>query len=617
MLELINLSHHVRRRGAEPLTVLDHVSLTAPGGHLLAVLGAACSGKTTLIRTLSGLRRVQSGEVVWHGRETTKQPFHPNEIGYVSSDDSALHELLSVKENIFGALMLRVAGISKRDALVRTDKLMLLCGLDNVAAVRTGTLPVAMRRRLALAMALAPDPLLILCDDFTDGIDAKAERELAALLQLVAKENPLRLVVNATQNLANLSVYDSVVVLHEGRVCFHGPGRALTHYFSVPQIEDLYQRLAKRPSQRWQDSWNRHRDSYYAAFKLFSTAEIEQSKGINQTPQKPSPAAIASEPAETGLGAAGDEDEDPRPAKQSGPRVSFDADVTIKPKAQPDLPPPAPRPTFNVQLQVLMKRRWTMFRRSKTQMWQHVALLIGLPLSIAMLAWPEMESLRAVLKEGPAASVESLLHAGHFASLVLLLQILGLVFMATRNGSREIAGERNIWQREHLGGLRSSAYLVSKVAFVGPLVLAQGVWMALCIDLISGGLPGNGVLRMVLMILASAAFTAVSLGISAFSTSADQAASRAWMLAFLQAPLSGALIALPGWLGTVLHPLITTFYGWSGSVETLKGSAIYDPLTKLNATWFATPATAIVLLTLHLLIGLAVAAAGLRRAERA
>ncbi|MDB6117629.1 MAG: hypothetical protein JWO08_1410 [Verrucomicrobiaceae bacterium] len=598
MLELINLSHHVQRRGAEPLTVLDHVSLAAPGGHLLAVLGAARSGKTTLIRTLSGLRRVQSGEIVWHGRETSKHPFHPNEIGYVSGDDSSQHELLNVKENIVCALLLRVDKISKRDALVRADKLMLFCGLDTVSGQRTGSLTAPLRRRLALAMALAPDPLLILCDDFTDGIDPKAERELAALLQLVAKENPRRLVVNATKNLANLGVYDSVAVLHEGRVCFHGPGRALTHYFSVPQIEDLYQRLAKRPSQRWQDSWNRHRDSYYDAFKLFSAP----SAGV---PNK-----------EADLGAAGDdEDEAPKPAKQ-GRRVSLDADIAVKDTPKADAPPVPARPSFGVQLQVLMQRRWTMFRRSKRQMWQHLILLLGLPLTIAMLAWPEMKDLRGVLGAGSSAPAEALMHSGHFASLLLLLQILGLIFMATRNGSREIASERHVWQREHLGGLRSSAYLTSKVAFVGVLVLAQSVWMGLCIDLISGGLPGNGAMRLALMVLTSAAFTAIALGVSAFSKSADQASSRVWMLAFVQAPLSGALIALPGWLSAVLHPFVTTYYGWSGTVETLAGSIIYEPLTKLNATWFATPGWAAAMLTLHLLVGLGLASLGLRKAER-
>ena len=119
------------------------------------------------------------------------------------------------------------------------------------------------------------------------------------------------------------------------------------------------------------------------------------------------------------------------------------------------------------------------------------------------------------------------------------------------------------------------------------------------------------------MVLTSAAFSAVALAISSFSRSGDQAASRTWMLAFLQAPLSGALIALPGWLSAVLHPLVTTYYGWSGTVETLKGSAIYEPLTKLNATWFATPTTAVVMLIVHLLVGLGLASYGLRRAERA
>ena len=599
MLELINLSHHVQRRGADPLTVLDHVSFTAPGGHLLAVLGAAGSGKTTLINTLAGLSRVQSGAVVWRGRDVDvkKQPFHPNEIGYVSGDDSSLHDLLSVKENIVSALLLRVGGLTKHEALVRADKLMLFCGLETVAGQRTATLARPMRRRLSLALALAPEPLLIMCDDFTDGTDPKSERELAALLQLVAREKPGRLVINATQDLANLATYSSVVVLHEGRVCFHGPGRALTHYFSVPHIEDLYQRLAKRPSQRWQDSWNRHRDSYYAAFKLF----------------------VGGATPEADLGAAADDEDDARPAKGNGDRIRLSTSVAVSNENKEEeeaLPPPPPRPGFGTQVQVLLARRWTMFRRHRSRMWQQIAVLFGLPLAVVLLAWPEMETLRTVFKPEASPAPETLMHAGHFASLLLLLQILGLIFMATRNGAREIAGERNIWQREHLGGLRSSAYLTSKVAFVGALVLGQSVWMGLCIDTISGGLPGNGVMRLALMILTSAAFTALALGISAFSRTGDQASSRVWMLAFLQAPLSGALIALPAWLGAGLHPLVTTYYGWSGCVETLKGSSVYEPLAKLNATWFATPTLALVVLSLHVLLGLGLASAGLRRAER-
>ena len=594
MFELINLSRHVQRRGAEPLTILDHVSLAAPGGHLLAVVGAACSGKSTLMSTLAGLKRVESGEIVWHGREITKQPFHPNEIGYASGDDAALHDLLSVKENIVAALLLRVGGISKRDALIRADKLMLLCGLDSVSSQRTAVIPVPMRRRLALAMALAPDPLLILCDHFTSGIDAKAERELVALLQLIAKENPRRVVVNATQSLANLSVYDSVAVLHEGRVCFHGPGRALTHYFSVPHTEDIYQRLAKRPSQRWQDSWNRHRDSYYAAFKLMPTGNSS----------------------EADLGAASDDDDKPS-SSGNGERVRFDANVSVSAEENKEaLPPPAARPTFGSQLQVLMQRHWTMFRRSKNQMAQHAALIIGLPLVLVILSWPEMESLKACVKAGATPSPEALVKAGHFASSLLLLQIMSLIFMAARAGAREIAGERILWQREHLNGLRSSAYLTSKVAYVGVLVLAQSIFMGFAMDLINGGLPGNGAIRLLLMVLSSAAFASIALAISSFSRSAYQAASRVWVLAFLQAPLSGALLALPGGLSHVLHPLVTAYYGWSGCVETLQGSALYTPICQLNSTWFATPGTAMVFLVLQLVVGLALASVGVRRAEK-
>ncbi len=102
------------------------------------------------------------------------------------------------------------------------------------------------RRRLGLALELVTDPALLLCDEVTSGLDPKSEREITQLLHDLARQSDGRIVISVTHSLANLSLYDSILVLHEGRVIYHGPPRALTHYFSIEKTEDVYPELARR-----------------------------------------------------------------------------------------------------------------------------------------------------------------------------------------------------------------------------------------------------------------------------------------------------------------------------------------------------------------------------------
>jgi len=57
------------------------------------------------------------------------------------------------------------------------------------------------------------------------------------------------IVINVTHSLANLELYDSVLVLDAGYVVYHGPPRAIEHYFGVDKAEDVYHQLAKRDAE--------------------------------------------------------------------------------------------------------------------------------------------------------------------------------------------------------------------------------------------------------------------------------------------------------------------------------------------------------------------------------
>lgn len=584
MLELISVSRVVSQGKKEAFPVLEQVSFAVPAGHLMVITGAPGSGKTSLLDILAGIQPPTSGAVMFQRRDTSKRPPPVNAIGHVPASDETLNEMLTVRESLMSALMLRVAGQTKEERVGKASHLLVGVGLETVASNRVSTLTLPQRRRLKLALALVSDPALVLCDEFTDGLDVKAERELAALLKFVAGDHPARVVIHATQTLGNLAAYDTAVILHEGRVCFHGPGRAVTHYFSIPAIEELYSRLAKRPAQRWGDSWMRHRDSYYDAFKLGRTGE--------------------------GLSAAS-EDDGADSQHISLPKLGdSDTEATETTVDQPV----APRPSAGTQAKHLTLRRWTTLRRSKREVLSNLALLTAAPAVTAALVLPNMHFLTELAQSQPgAAAPEVLWPAAYTCAMALLVQVVFVLAFGVRNGSREVAAERGVFERERTGGLRPAAYLLSKLGILIPLALVQCFVLGLFVEVTTGGLPGYPLPRLVLLALTGVAFSTLCLGISAHCRTAERAHSWAWMLAFANVLLAGAILGFPRVLGGVLQPLATAYYGWSGSVETLKDTAVFEPITLFVRTWFASPPLAMAALGVHFVAGVILTLTGLRK----
>ncbi|WP_395717940.1 ATP-binding cassette domain-containing protein [Prosthecobacter sp.] len=581
MLEINNLSHVVPGKTKEPLRVLEQVSFMAPGGHVLAVIGPSGSGKTTLLRILAGLTDPEAGSITLRSRDLIKQPLYPTQLGWVPSGDDSLIEHLTVRENLISAALLRGAGRTKDELLSRVSHVLVTVGLENIATERTSMLALPQRRRLKLGMALVADPVIVLCDDFTVGLDVRSEREFEALLKLVASDRPDRIVIHATDALANLAAYDTVVVLHEGYVAFHGPARAIPHYFTVPTYDEVYARLAKRPAQRWGDSWMKHRDSYYAAFKLGGGAEK--------------------------LSAA---EEDPGDEDRTIVMKQNEVEEEKKP-AEPEVRPIIPLPGAFSQAQHLLKRRWSLLRRTPREWIAHAALLVGAPVIVALLMLPNKKLLKEAA--GGAAGAEVLWPASHTVSMITLLQVLLVMFMGLRLGAREIATRRAVYERERIGGVSAGAWLLGSLLFMLPIILVQGFWMEMFLDIISGGLPGTGLAKLLLPALSGVAFASLCLGISANSGSPERAHSVSLTLLCANVLLCGALLGFPQTLGHVVHPFITAHYGWSGIIDSLQKTPFFHPIDQFVKTWFATPNLAMIMLGVHFLVGLVLAFVGLRR----
>ena len=648
MLELRNITLTTERDG-ESHTLLNDITLNVPSGHLLAIVGPSGCGKSTLMKTIAGLKHHDSGEIHWQGRNVEHEgDLHPSELGFVPQFSIA-HDLLTVEECVASAVCLRTCQPDDEAAWALVDLMLQQTGLAPLAERQVKVLSGGQKRRLGLALELVTDPTLLLCDEVTSGLDPKSEREITQLLHDLARKNGNRIVINVTHSLSSLSLFDTVLVMHEGRVVYHGPPRAMAHYFSVEHPEEVYPKLARRSSERWADSWARHRDAYYEAYGLTSKSKPKDSANPDgdadsraewvkdREPDRiklPSAKALTDEDdldVRREKGAADKDGEDEaddwgkykkrREKKKSGAEDKSDKEEEEKHEVSEQ----HRLPGFFAQTRELLSRRWLIFRRDKAQVWLQLAMILGFPLLVVIFGYegvPQVRQLSArqdsnVLLEfkEQSAHLSSQLKAGGLVSGLILMQVVLVTLMASNNAAREVAGERDILERERLGGLRPLSYVASKVLFLGTLVLAQALWMGLFVEMFCRGIPGDIVIKLFLLVMASAAMTSICLGISALMRSPEKATILCIYLVGFQLPLSGAVLALPKSIAPIIQPFIAAYWSWAGSLNTMKSTAFYDAVKKVTESNLEPWNLAAFVLGLHMVVGLVLTYAGTKNSQ--
>ena len=127
------------------------------------------------------------------------------------------------------------------------------------------------------------------------------------------------------------------------------------------------------------------------------------------------------------------------------------------------------------------------------------------------------------------------------------------------------------------------------------------------------GFPGDLGPQLLFLILVNAAMTSVCLAVSSFLGSAEQASLVSIYLVGFQLPLSGAVLALPDFLGVLVRPFIAAYWSWSGVLQTLKGERYYDIVQMVVQTALSPEGLCIWVLCSHIIIGLFAAWIGCQR----
>jgi branched-chain amino acid transport system ATP-binding protein len=203
-----------------PVKALDGVSFEVDQGKITAVLGANGAGKTSLLRTLSGLVRPRRGRVVFEDQVISGQPVERIVrlgMAQVPEGRGVIAEL-SVEEN------LRLGGLWRKDGT--KEDLDRMYELFPPLAERRGkpanTLSGGERQMLAVGRALMAKPKLLLLDEPSLGLAPRVAAQIMALLRRLRDETGLTVLLVEQNAKSALSVADHGIVLNLGRIVAQG-----------------------------------------------------------------------------------------------------------------------------------------------------------------------------------------------------------------------------------------------------------------------------------------------------------------------------------------------------------------------------------------------------------
>ena len=565
MLILKNICFTIRK-DEEKINLIKDNNLKIGKGSFVAVVGPSGCGKTTLLKIIAGINEQSSGKITWNERDLAEQDFSPIELGYVPQFSIAYDEL-TVQESINIAINIRVKTKDKSHSQNIYNRIVNHTGLDKLSDRRVKVLSGGQKRRLSLALELVTNPRVLLCDEVTSGLDPKSENEIVSLMHSLSKDSD-RTIINVTHSLNNLDLYDSVIVLYDGFTVYHGPPSNLNHYFSVSSAEEIYPTLTKRENIEWHESWKKHSSKYEDPLLSRQTNSIE----IHNQEQLLSQASAAK------------------------------------------------------QFHALTLRKWKIFLRDRTQIVLHLGMLFLFPILVVLFGLDGIDQPKTIPNQDNSDVIEQLNHQvsvskshmkiGSLISGLVMFQVILLTLMASNNSSREIAGEREILEKEKFSGLRISSYLLSKIGFLLILVLLQSVWMGIFVQIFVPSLPGNIITKLIVLFLVNASMTSICLGISGMMRNPEQSSLLSIYLVGFQLPLSGAILALPNWISHITQPFISAYWAWSGSLDSMKGEYFGQSIDAVTQdTSLQSINICVVWLVIHIVVGLFFSYIGAKRPQ--
>jgi ABC-type lipoprotein export system ATPase subunit len=206
--------------GKVQVHALRGVSFSVPRGEMVAIMGPSGSGKTTLLNCLSGLDRIDGGEVLIEGVELSslsdedRTDYRARRMGFVFQFYNLMPVLTAV-ENV--ELPLLVSRVPSREARRMALDALELVGLAERAAHVPDELSGGQRQRVTIARALVNDPAIVWADEPTGDLDSENAEEIVALMRRLNRERGLTFLI-VTHDIGVGRSTDRIVRMVDGEI---------------------------------------------------------------------------------------------------------------------------------------------------------------------------------------------------------------------------------------------------------------------------------------------------------------------------------------------------------------------------------------------------------------
>lgn len=231
----IEAEHLTMRFG--DFTAVDNVSFRIARGEIFGFLGSNGCGKTTTMKMLTGLLPASEGTARLFGREVDPRDMEVRRrVGYMSQAFS-LYSELTVRQNL--DLHARLFGMTNEAIPDRIDEMARRFDLVEVMDSLPDALPLGMRQRLSLAVALIHSPDILILDEPTSGVDPVARDGFWQILSDLSRRDNVTIFVS-THFMNEAELCDRISLMHAGKVLISDTPKAIVEKRSAATLEEAF-----------------------------------------------------------------------------------------------------------------------------------------------------------------------------------------------------------------------------------------------------------------------------------------------------------------------------------------------------------------------------------------
>ena len=220
MIELRNVC-----KSFEGRDVLKDISTVFEKGKTNLIIGQSGSGKTVLLKSIVGLIEIECGEILFDGRDNRRMSFKEQkllrqEIGMVFQN-GALFDSLTVEENVRFPMDM-FTNMTMKEKVSRINFCLDRVNIKSSNDLYPSEISGGMRKRVAIARAIALNPKYLFCDEPNSGLDPVTSILIDALIKEITAEFDITTVINTHDMNSVMEIGDKILFISEGKKCWEG-----------------------------------------------------------------------------------------------------------------------------------------------------------------------------------------------------------------------------------------------------------------------------------------------------------------------------------------------------------------------------------------------------------